>query len=356
MSVALSISLPDQQVQVSTTVLRNPLTVLDMTVQQEPPAAKGLQPDALSQVWWAFRFRHEGHARLGYASLPTPPLAGVGATTAPYNMDPAGAHDLSFESRFDAKGSRLLGGLSIAWIDDGSQPAPQVTVTPLEPAGSAINVPVRDIPGYRSAVTDVPLTTVVRWAFVSDQQLDALLPNQNQGVILLSAGAGRVVATARWDKTPGTVISLDVISPPEMPQGDLPDFTAIWWDGISYMADFPKKTENNEQSPLVPPMPHDAQEIVRTCDFKRELFLDGPGWLLSGAPALKSLIVDLLDNRGQDQQGATFPATVTVDGNPLTAGEGYGTRTNVSYSDIQQGTMSGIAVRVLWIPAHILAS
>jgi len=200
------------------------------------------------------------------------------------------------------------------------------------------------------------LSTALRWAFLTDAQLDTLLPGRDQGVLFVSTTDGRVVAAMRWDKSAGRVVSLDVIVPPEPVEGDLEPFSSVWWGGISNAANFPKKTENNEQYIGSAPMPHDAQEIVRSVDFKRELFLDGPGWLLSGAPSLKSLVVDLLDPRGQDQAGDPFPATVTVDGTALTAGQDFGTTTVVSYSDIRQGTLSQVALRLLWIPAHVLAS
>jgi len=138
-TTVVSIEMPNQQLQVDATVQRSPLVVLDQSVVSNPPAAKGLQSEALSDVWWSFRFRHVGHARLGYGSLPPAPLAEIAAGAAPYLLDPEGALDLSFDARFDAKGHRFLGGLFLAWIEDRSAfPASQLDVTPLEPPGSRI--------------------------------------------------------------------------------------------------------------------------------------------------------------------------------------------------------------------------
>jgi hypothetical protein len=95
----------------------------------------------------------------------------------------------------------------------------------------------------------------------------------------------------------------------------------------------------------------DAQSVVQLASFKREVFLDGPGWLVSPTRTRKSLALAMLDDRGSDQEGDTFNADLTLDGDPLQPGDDFLTYTSVAYSDLAQATLSDICLRTILVPA-----
>jgi hypothetical protein len=345
--VEVVVELPQQGLRVRAEVTKVPLMVLGRVAEQQPEISAELKRRAFAEVWWPMRARFIGHARLGYATMPFGRLPVRPSGKA---LDPDAAHCLSWRSRVDVRSNHWLRGLSIAWLDDASVELPVLRVLPIDPPGEPIEVGVLTISGFATAVSSVPLSVVCRWAFVPAEQLRYRV-GESQGVLGIQTEDLRLFALVRWDAGAGRVIAAELLEQPVLPE-TLPEFSSVWWEVWSYQAGFPQKTHNNEQRPSQPPEPAVAQDVVRTVDFRRELFLDGPGWLLDGAPSLYSLVVDLLEESVEED----FVVRAWLGGSELERGRDFGAATVRACADISTGELSPICLRFVWIPAAVVAA
>lgn len=345
--VEVVLELPQQELRVRAEVAKVPLIVLGRVAEQQPTISTELKRRAFAEVWWPMRARFIGHARLGYATMPFGrlPVHPLGKA-----LDPDAAHRLSWRSRVDFRSNRWLRGLSIAWLDDASVEVPVLRLLPIDPPGEPVEVGVLTIRGFATAVSSVPLSVVCRWAFVSAEQLRHLM-GEFQGVLEVQTEDVRLLALLRWDAGAERVIAVELLEQPVLPEA-LPEFSSVWWEVWSYQAGFPQKTHNNEQRPTQPPEPAVAQDVVQTVDFRRELFLDGPGWLLDGAPPLYSLVLDLLEESAEED----FAVRVWLNGGALERGRDFGAATVRACADIATGEPSPICLRFVWIPAAVIAA
>jgi|YNPMSStandDraft_1061717.scaffolds.fasta_scaffold27133_2 hypothetical protein len=345
--VEVVVELPQQGLRVRAEVTKVPLMVLGRVAEQQPEISAELKRRAFAEVWWPMRARFIGHARLGYATMPFGRLPVRPSGKA---LDPDAAHRLSWRSRVDVRSNHWLRGLSIAWLDDASVELPVLRVLPIDPPGEPIEVGVLTISGFATAVSSVPLSVVCRWAFVPAEQLRYRV-GESQGVLGIQTEDLRLFALVRWDAGAERVIAAELLEQPVLPE-TLPEFSSVWWEVWSYQAGFPQKTHNNEQRPSQPPEPAVAQDVVRTVDFRRELFLDGPGWLLDGAPSLYSLVVDLLEESVEED----FVVRAWLGGRELERGRDFGAATVRACADISTGELSPICLRFVWIPAAVVAA
>ncbi len=345
--VEVVVELPQQGLRVKAEVTKVPLMVLGRAAEQQPEISAQLKRRAFAEVWWPMRARFVGHARLGYATMPFGllPVRPFGKA-----LDPDAAHRLSWHSRVDLRSNRWLRGLSIAWLDDASVEVPLLRLLPIDPPGEPVELGVLTIRGFATAVSSMPLSVVCRWAFISAEDLRRLI-GESQGVLGLQTEDVRLFALLRWDVGAERVIAVEFLEQPVLPE-TLPEFSSVWWEVWSYQAGFPQKTHNNEQRLSPPPEPVVAQDVVQTVDFRRELFLDGPGWLLDGAPSLYSLVLDLLEESVQED----FAVQVWLDGRALERGRDFGAATVRACVDISTGELSPICLRFVWIPAAVIAA
>lgn len=346
----LVITIPSHQLHVRADIQRVPLMVLTLDIYKQPTIPFLWKRRAFSQLWWQMLARLVGHARLGYASLPPVPIPECAVPIAPFRLDSHAALTLNWLHTIDARYNRLLDGITVAWLDDGSIPCPTVECSSIELEGNSIEISTVELKGYLAVISQQPISVVCRWVFIPRAVIDTLLRGTIQGVLSLQTLDMRIVFLMRYDRDLQDIISSVAINAPQIVTDHLPPFDQIWWEVHSLMAGFPQKSENNEQKPqpLDPPITI-AQDIIPTCDFRRELFLDGPGWLLSGATALHSIVLDMLDQRDHLIENLT----ILLDGQPLMEGRDFSIATIDAFSNLQHNDPADICLRMITIPSRV---
>lgn len=224
-----------------------------------------------------------------------------------------------FKQGWDVKPSTPVQSLALWWVDSSVSTSPGTTTATI--GSQSVQVDICTMQGFDSVTSQNPAGSVIRAIFIPYLMIQQVSPSNpvNITVAIPSKGSAQIAFNTQNRQ-------IVAASFPSFNHAPYLDALQMGWFQMK-SSHFPTGSENNEPSgggtgpTMAAYIDTTNLQVYGAYDkwIGRELFLDGPGYVISGSPTLKSVVIWWLEEvqDANNVSSLTISITDSSSGQPL---------------------------------------